>query len=402
MNVGLLIAAASAALLSLVGSSAAYENAPGVSSTEIKIGATFPFSGPGSALAAAGKGFIAYVNFLNDKGGIDGRKINLVALDDAYSPSRAVEQTRRLVESDEVAFIFGQQGTPTNSATAKYLNARKIPHLFIITGSSKFANFKEFPYTTTGIPNYESEGRIYAKYILETLPAARVAILYQNDDLGKDFLKAFRAEFRGDYAEKVVAESYEITEPTVDSHVVRLKSTGADVLFIGGTPKFAAQAIRKSHEIGWKALLIVNFAGSSIASSLKPAGLQASTGIISATTAKDPMDPKSDADPGVKWFRELLGKYAPGSDISDLGYITGVNEGMLLEQVLKQCGNDLSRENILKQARSIKDLALPMTLPGVLINTDDNNNQAFTQLQLQRFNGTGWESLGAVRSISGE
>jgi ABC-type branched-subunit amino acid transport system substrate-binding protein len=402
MKIGLLIAAASAAFLSSAVSSSAYENAPGVSATEIKIGTTFPFSGPGSALAAAGKGIIAYINFLNDKGGIDGRKINLIALDDAYSPPKAVDQTRRLVEGDEVAFIFGQQGTPTNSATAKYLNARKIPHLFIITGSSKFANFKEYPYTTTGIPNYESEGRVYAKYILETLPAAKVAILYQNDDLGKDFLNAFKFEFRDDFSKNVIAESYEVTEPTIDSHVVSLKSTGADVLFIGGTPKFAAQAIRKSHEIGWKALRIVNFAGSSIASSLKPAGLEASTGVISATTAKDPMDPKNSADPGVKWFRDLLGKYAPGSDASDLSYITGINEGMLLEQVLKQCGNDLSRENILKQARSIKDLALPMTLPGVLVNTNEKNNQAFTQLQLQRFNGIGWESFGVVRSITPE
>jgi branched-chain amino acid transport system substrate-binding protein len=401
MKIGLLIAAATAALFAPVVSSAA-ENAPGVSATEIKIGATFPFSGPGSALAAAGKGFIAYVNFLNDKGGIDGRKIDLIALDDAYSPPKAVEQTRRLVESDEVAFLFGQQGTPTNSATAKYLNAKKIPNLFIITGSSKFANVKEYPYTTTGVPNYESEGRIYAKYVSETLPTAKIAILYQNDDLGKDFLNAFKSEFKDDFGKKVTAESYEVTEPTIDSHVVSLKSTGADVLFIGGTPKFAAQAIRKSHEIGWKALLIVNSAGSSIASSLRPAGLEASTGVISGTIAKDPMDPKNSADPAVEWFRDLLGKYAPGSDASDLGYIIGINEGMLLEQVLKQCGSDLSRENILKQARSIRDLALPMLQPGILINTNERNNQAFTQLQLQRFNGTGWDPLGAVRSIAPE
>jgi branched-chain amino acid transport system substrate-binding protein len=402
MKIGILVAAASAALLTSVVSSVAAENAPGVSATEIKIGATFPFSGPGSALAAAGKGFIAYVNFLNDKGGIDGRKINLIALDDAYSPPKAVEQTRRLVESDEVAFLFGQQGTPTNSATAKYLNAKKIPNLFIITGSSKFANFKEYPYTTTGVPNYENEGRIYAKYVSETLPTAKIAILYQNDDLGKGFLNAFKSEFKDDFGKQVIAESYEVTEPTIDSHVVSLKSTGADVLFIGGTPKFAAQAIRKSHEIGWKALLIVNSAASSIASSLRPAGLEASTGVISGTIVKDPMDPKNSADPAVKWFRDLLGKYAPGSDASDLSYIIGINEGMLLEQVLKQCGNDLSRENILKQARSIKDLALPMIQPGILVNTNEKNNQAFTQLQLQRFNGTGWDPLGAVRSMAPE
>jgi branched-chain amino acid transport system substrate-binding protein len=401
MKIGLLIALATAALLAPVVSSAA-QNAPGVSATEIKVGATFPFSGPGSALAAAGKGFIAYVNFLNDKGGIDGRKINLIALDDAYSPPKAVEQTRRLVESDEVAFLFGQLGTPTNSATAKYLNAKKIPNLFIITGSSKFTNVKEYPYTTTGVPNYESEGRIYAKYVSETLPTAKIAILYQNDDLGKDFLNAFKAEFKDDFGKKAIAESYEVTEPTIDSQVVSLKSTGADVFFIGGTPKFAAQAIRKSHEIGWKALLIVNSAGSSIASSLRPAGLEASTGVISGTIAKDPMDPKNSADPAVEWFRDLLGKYAPGSDDSDLSYIIGINEGMLLEQVLKQCGNDLSRENILKQARSIKDLALPMAQPGILINTNEKSNQAFTQFQLQRFNGTGWDPLGAVRSIAPE
>jgi branched-chain amino acid transport system substrate-binding protein len=402
MKIGLLIAAASAALLASGLSSTASEDAPGVSATEIKIGATFPFSGPGSAFSAIGKGFIAYVNFLNDKGGIDGRKINLIALDDAYSPPKAVEQTRRLVEGDEVAFLFGQSGTPTNSATAKYLVAKKVPNLFIVTGASKFANFKEYPYTTTGVPNYESEGRVYAKYISETLPAAKIAILYQNDDLGKDFLNAFKSEFKDDFGKKVIAESYEVTEPTIDSHVVSLKSTGADVLFIGGTPKFAAQAIRKSHEIGWKALLVVNTAASSIGSSLRPAGLEASTGVISASFTKDPMDPRNKTDPGVEWFRDLLGKYAPGSDVSDLSYVIGINEGMLLEQVLKQCGNDLSRENILKQARSIKDLALPMAQPGILINTNEKSNQAFTQFQLQRFNGTGWDPLGAVRSIAPE
>jgi ABC-type branched-subunit amino acid transport system substrate-binding protein len=385
-----------AAMLPLV---ALAESAPGVTSAEIKIGATYPFSGPASAYATAGKGLIAYIDYLNDNGGVNRRKIKFIALDDAYSPPKAVEQTRRLVESDEVAFLFGSLGTQTNAATIKYLNAKRVPDLFIFAGGSRFTNFKEFPYTTTGIPSYETEGRIYAKYIAEKLPDAKIALLYQNDDLGRDFLNALKFRFKDAFANKVTAVSYEVTEPTIDSQVAALKSSGADVLLIGGTPKFAAQALRKAHELQWKPIRFLNVVSSSIASTLKPAGLDISAGVISASYLKDIADPKYADDPGTRWYRDLLAKYVPGADISDPNYIAGVSQGMILEQVLKQCGDDLSRENILRQSRDIKNLALPLMLPGVLVNTNERNSQAFTQLQLQRFNGSSWEQFGDVIGV---
>ncbi|MBN8963599.1 MAG: ABC transporter substrate-binding protein [Rhizobiales bacterium] len=401
MNRRILLAATiSLALLPI--SSAIAENAPGVTATEIKIGATYPFSGPASAYGVVGHGLMAYVKALNDKGGINGRQINFIALDDAYSPPKAVEQMRRLVENDEVAFVFAPLGTATNAATIKYLNRMKIPDLFIVSGGSKFTNFTEYPYTTTGVPSYETEGKIYAKYIAEKLPNAKVALLYQNDDLGKDFLNALKGEFKNRFADKVIALPYEFTDPTIDSQVVKLRNSGADIFLFGGTPKFAAQAIRKIHETGWKPLLIVNVVASAISSTLKPAGLDISTGVVSAAYLKDIADPKMKDDPGVKSYRELLGKYGSGADISDFNYIAGVVQGMLLEQVLKQCGDDLSRDNILKQSRSIKNLALPMVLPGILINTNGKNSQAFTQLKLQRFNGTGWEVFGEAIGAGAE
>ncbi|MEY9148891.1 ABC transporter substrate-binding protein [Bradyrhizobium elkanii] len=375
------------------------ENTPGVTKTEIKIGATYPFSGPASAYAATGRGVIAYIDYLNDKGGINGRKINFIALDDAYSPPKAVEQVRRLVENEEVAFIFGLLGTPSNAATIKYLNSKKIPDLFIFSGGSKFTHFKEYPYTTTGIPSYMIEGRIYAKYIAEKMPNAKIALLYQNDDLGKDFLNALKAHFKDNFDKKVTAVSYEVTEPTIDSQVVNLKNSGADVFIIATTPKFAAQALRKANEIDWKPVRLLNAVSSSIAMTLKPVGLDMSTGVITAAFIKDALDPKNADDPALKWYREMLTKYGPGVDVSDLNFITGVNEGMILEQVLKQCGDDVSRENVLKQSRNIKDLQLPLTLPGILVNTNENNSQAFTQLQLQRFNGASWERFGDVVGV---
>lgn len=396
------ILGATIAAVMLSGSAGAAENAPGVTATEIKIGATYPFSGPASAYATTGKGLIAYIDALNDKGGVNGRKINFIALDDAYSPPKAVEQTRRLVESDEVAFMFGPLGTATNAATIKYLNAKKIPDLFIISGGSKFTNFREFPYTTTGILSYETEGRILAKFIAEKAPNAKIALLYQNDDLGKDFLNALKFQFKDDFAKNVATLSYEVSDPTIDSQIIRLKSSGAEVFLFGGTPKFAAQAIRKSHEIGWKPLIVINAVSASIASTLRPAGLDISTGVVSATYFKDVTDPKNGDDPNVKWYREILGKFAPGADNTDLNYVTGINLGVVLEQVLKQCGNDLSRENILKQSRNIKDLKLPLTLPGIVVNTNEKNSQAFTQVQLQRFNGSSWELFGNVMGVTSE
>src|SRR4051795_199877 len=369
---------------------------PGISETEIKVGATFPFSGPASPLSNTGKGLIAYVQLINERGGINGRKINLVTYDDGYSPPKTVEQTRKLIESDEVAFLFGPLGTPGISATIKYVNAKKVPHLFVVSGVTKFTNFAEFPMTTTGLPSYDTEGRIYAKYVTQTRPDAKIAILYQNDDLGKDFVNAFKGYLKDDFDKKVVVSSYEVTEPTIDSHVVSLKSSGAEAFLVAGTPKFAAQAIKKVDEIGWKPLFLINFVSSSVSSTIVPAGPEKAVGIIAATITKDPNDKKWADDPGIKWYREHFAKYLPGGDIGDANYVFGTQQGQILEQLLKQCGNDLSRENIVKQSRSIRGLSLPTVIPGITINTGPENSMAYTQLQLQRWSGSSWEQFGDV------
>jgi branched-chain amino acid transport system substrate-binding protein len=378
---------AAALLASTLGAAAA--EMPGVTETEIKIGATFPFSGPASPLSNTGKGLIAYVNSINDKGGINGRKINLITYDDAYSPAKTIE-------SDEVAFLFSPLGTPGISATIKYVNAKKVPQLFVVSGAIKFTNFVEFPMTTTGLPSYSTEGKIYAKYITRTLPDAKIAILYQNDDLGKDFVAAFREYLKGDFANKVVLSSYEVSEPTIDSHVVALKASGAEAFFVAGTPKFTAQAIKKADEIGWKPLFLVNFVSSSVSATIMPAGADKAAGIVAATAAKDPNDKKWADDPGIKWYRAYFEKYLPGADIGDNNYLFGTQQGQILEQVLKQCGGDFSRENIVRQARNLHDLILPTIVPGVVINTGPDNSMAYTQLQLQRWNGTSWEQFGDV------
>jgi branched-chain amino acid transport system substrate-binding protein len=371
-------------------------DAPGVTPTEIKIGGVFPFSGPASSIGLVGRGTLAYVQSINDNGGILGRKINYIVLDDAYSPPKAVEHVRRLVESDQVAFMFGQLGTPGNSAVAKYLAVKNVPTLAIVTGSSKFTNVKDYPLTTTGLVSYDTEGKIYAKYLSQKLPAAKYAILFQNDDLGKDYVNAFRTFLGADFDKRVVTAAYDINEPTVDSQIVSLKSSGAEALFIAGTPKFAAQAIRKAAEIGWKPTIFIGFPSSSVAGTLKPAGLENSIGVIVGTTNKDPNDPKWQDDPGIRAYRAFFEKYLAGADITNNSYLTGYQQGMLLEQILKQCGNDLSRANILKQAKSLKDLVLPTTLPGIKINTSPANNQVWTQMQLQRWNGASWDQFGDV------
>src|SRR5277367_3422994 len=331
-------------------------DASGVTPTEIKIGGVFPFSGPASSIGLVGRGTLAYVQSINDAGGIQGRKINYIALDDAYSPPKSVEHVRRLVESDEVAFMFGQLGTPGNSAVAKYLAVKNVPTLAIVTGSSKFTNAKDYPLTTTGLVSYDTEGKIYAKYLMRALPSAKYAILYQNDDLGRDYVNAFKAILGADFDKRVVTASYEVTEPTVDSQVVGLKSSGAQALFIAGTPKFAAQAIRRAAETGWKATIIINFPSSSVAGTLRPAGLDNSVGVIVGTPNKDPEDQNWKDDEGVKAYRAFFDKYLAGSDITNTSYLTGYQQGMVLEQILKLCGDDLSRDNIIKQAKSLKDL----------------------------------------------
>lgn len=392
--------AAAFAAATLVAQTAFAQQTPGVTPTEIKVGATFPFSGAASGWGSAGKGITHYVNYINDRGGINGRKISYIALDDGYSPPKTIEQTRRLVESDGVAFIFGTLGTPTNSATVKYLNSNKVPQVFILTGASKFTNFQEYPYTTTGAPSYETEGLVFARYIAENMANARIALLYQNDDLGKDYLNAFKMQFGDDFAKRVSAASYEVSDPTVDSQIVNFKNSGAEVLFLASGSKFAAQAIRKSNDIGWKPTILLAQVAASIGATLQPAGLDISKGVISAARVKDVTDPKYQNDPAIKWYRDFLAKYGAGTDIADYDYENGVNHGMLLEVLLRQCGNDLSRENILKQSRNLKNVSLPLLAPGITLNTSDSNSQAFTQLQMQRFNGTTWETFGTPVSVS--
>jgi branched-chain amino acid transport system substrate-binding protein len=374
----------------------------GVTQTSVKIGGTFPFSGPASSLGNTGKSLIAYVNMLNDRGGVNGRKVEYIALDDGYSPPKAVEQGRKLVEQDEVAFMFSPLGTASNSATIKYYNSKKIPDAFIVSGAARFAVAADYPYTTTALPSYSTEAQIYAKYIRSTKPDAKVGILYQNDDLGKDFVTGFKAVFGDDYARRVTAVSYEVADPTVESQILNLKSAGVEVLMIGATPKFAAQAIRRTAEIGWKPLQIINLVSSSISATLKPAGLENAVGVITSAFYRDVSDTRWSSDEGVKNYRAFAEKYLPGADLNDINYITGYNQGGILEQLLKQCGDDLSRENVVKEMHSFKDVSLPMILPGIKINTSPTRNAAFTQLQLQRWRGEKWELFGNVLGVDGE
>ena len=298
--------------------------------------------------------------------------------------------------------MFSQLGTPGNTATAKYLKSRGVPTIAIVSGSSKFTDVANFPLTTTSLVSFDTEGRIYAKYLTRTLPDAKYAILYQNDDLGKDYVNAFKEVLKGDFDKKVVAVSYELSDPTIESQVVSLKNSGAAALLVAGTPKFAAQAIRKAHELDWKPLIVLNYPSSSVGATLKPAGLDVSTGVVVGTITKDATDSIWDQDEGMKNFRALVDKYMPGIDIADNNYLFGYTQGMLLEQLLKQCGDDLSRENIIKQARGFHDVALPTVQPGIKVNTSDKINTNYTQMRLQRWTGTHWDLFGEVLDAASE
>jgi len=390
------------ALALTLGSPAFAADNPGVTATEVKVGGIFPFSGPASSIGLVGRGILAYVQSINDRGGINGRKINYIAYDDAYSPPKAVEHARKLVESDEVAFMFSQLGTPGNTATSKYLTSKGVPAIAIVSGSNKFTNVADYPLTTTSLVSFDTEGKIYAKFLTRTLPNAKYAILYQNDDLGKDYVNAFKTLLKGEFDKKVVAAAYEINDPTVDSQVVNLKSSGAEALLVAGTPKFAAQAIRKAFEIGWKPTILLNYPSSSVGATLKPAGLDKSTGVIVGTITMDPTDQQWDNNEGMKNFRSFVDKYMPGIDIADTNYLFGYTQGMLLEHLIRQCGNDLSRENVIKQAKSLKDVVLPTVLPGIKINTSDKINMDFTQMRLQRWTGTRWDQFSDVLDARSE
>ncbi|MDU0958205.1 MAG: ABC transporter substrate-binding protein [Bradyrhizobium sp.] len=388
-----------AAALSLVaGQVAVAADTPGVTATEIKIGGVFPFSGPASSLGLVGRGLIAYIQSLNDRGGINGRKINYITYDDGYSPPKTVEHVRKLVESDEVAFMYGQLGTAGISATAKYLRTKGVPSVAIISGSAKFTNVSDYPLITTGLVSYDTEGKIYAKYLTKALPNAKYAILYQNDDLGKDYVNAFKSYLGKNFDSKVVSASYEVSEPTIDSQVTNLKSSGAEALVIAGTPKFAAQAIKKVKEIDWKALHLLNNVSASVGSVLKPAGFENSQEIISAAYLKDVSDPQWKDDPGMKQFLDFMAKEFPEGDKLDGGTVVGYAVAQTLVQVLKQCGDDLTRENVMKQAASLRNFRTEMLLPGITINTSATDFAPVSQLQLMRFKGEKWELFGDVIS----
>ena len=369
---------------------------PGASDTQIKLGQTMPYSGPVSAYGAIGKAELAYFQMINDQGGINGRKVNLISLDDAYSPPRTVEQVRKLVEEDLVLALFQTAGTPSNSAIHKYVNAKKVPHLFLATGATKWGDPANFPWTIGFQPSYQIEAHIYAKYILKNKPDAKIAVLYQNDDYGKDYLKGLK-DGLGDKVGMIVAEaSYEVSDPTVDSQIVTLKSSGADVLFTIALSKFASQTIRKAHDIGWKPLHFINNVATSVGTVLSPAGLDKSVGLITAGYLKDPTDPQWGKDEGMQRWRKFMNQYMPEASQTDYNYVYGYGAAQLMAMVLKACGDDLTRENLMKQAANVKDVMLDVTLPGIKLNTGPTDYYLVKQLQLERFDGKRWLLFGEV------
>lgn len=370
----------------------------GATDTEIKIGNIMPYSGPASAYSVIGKTEQAYFNKINAEGGINGRKINFITYDDSYSPSKAVEQARKLVESDEVLLIFNPLGTPSNSAIQKYMNSKKVPQLFVATGATKWNDPKNFPWTMGWQPSYQSEARIYAKFLMKEKPNAKIAILYQNDDFGKDYLKGLK-DGLGTKASMIVAEeSYETTEPAIDNHIVKLKSTGADTLISITTPKFAAQAIKKLAEIEWKPMHIVSNVSASVGSVMQPAGFENAQGILSAAYAKDGADPQWDNDPGMKKFYTFLKKYYPDANKLDLSVAYGYGAAQVMVKVIEMCGDNLTRENVMNQAASLKDFTYDLLLPGIKINTSATDYSPIKQLQMMRFKGEKWELFGDIIS----
>ena len=369
-------------------------NAPGVTDSEIKIGQTMPYSGPASAYGVNGRTHLAYFKRINELGGVNGRKINLISLDDGLQPAKTLEQTRRLIEQEQVAFIFGSLGTISNAAIRPYLNDNKVPQLLITTGSPMFGDPQHYPWTIACLPNFQTESHIYAKQILRTKPDAKIGLLYQNDGYGKDYQIGIRGGL-GDHAAMIVKEvSYEASEPTVESQIVQLQGSGADTLLIAATSKFAAQAIRKAYEIGWMPERYMTYTASSITATLRPAGLEKCKGLITAAYSKDPTYPRWADDAGYKEWAAFAAKYMTAPDLIDYNATVAFSVAAMLVQVLKQCGDDLSRENIMRQGTNIKDLELPMLLPGIRVNTSPDNFYPIRQMQLSRFNGESWELFG--------
>jgi branched-chain amino acid transport system substrate-binding protein len=390
------------AIFGMIGSAlAAGQYDPGASDSAIKIGHTNPYSGPASAYGAMGRAIGAYFDKINDEGGINGRKIEFITLDDGYSPPRTVEQVRKLVEQEQVLLVFQPLGTPTNTAIHQYMNAKKVPQLFVATGATKWGQPDKFPWTMGWQPNYQSEARVYARYILDNRPDAKIAVLYQNDDYGKDYLGGFKAGL-GDKADRMIVEelSYEVTDPTVDSQIISLKNSGADVFFNITTPKFAAQAIRKAADIGWQPLHLLNNVSNSVGSVLTPAGLDKSTGLITSLYQKDPTDPQWQDTQDYRDWSAWIDKYNPEADKSDQFNVYGYNAAMTLVHVLEQCGDNLTRENVMAQAANIQNLELPMLLPGVVIDTSADDFFPIQSMMLAKFDGEKWVLFGDVIDAS--
>ena len=388
---------AAAVGLPTVGFRALAAETPGVSATEIQIGNTVPYSGPASAYSSVGKADAAFFQWLNDQGGIAGRKINFISLDDAYTPPRTVEQTRRLVEDDQVAFVFNALGTPTNSAVHRYLNQKKVPQLFVSTGADKWADPQHFPWTIGYLPSYRIEAQIYLKYMLKENPNTKLAVLYQNDDFGKDYLSGLRDALGTKWDKYVVKiASYEVTDPTVNSPLTELRASGADTLLVAAVPKFAAQAIRKVSDMAWKPTFFMTNVSISVGSVLQPAGPEKAIGMISGLFCKDAIDPAWDSDAGMQQYRAFMAKYLPSADISDGFYVWGYGASYLLWKVLEQCDGDFSRENVMKQATNVKNLEVPVLLPGIRVNTSPTDYHTVRALQLARWNGTSWMRFGEV------
>jgi branched-chain amino acid transport system substrate-binding protein len=382
--------------LVLLGAPAGAET-PGVTATEIKVGNIAPYSGPASAYGTIGKVIGAWFKKINDEGGINGRKITYVSVDDGYSPPKAVEMARRLVEQDQVLFIVNPLGTPSNTAIQKYMNQKKVPQLFLATGATKFGDPTNFPWTMGWNVSYQAEARIYGAYILKNIPDAKVGVLYQNDDFGKDFLKGLADAFGANTPKLIVSQqSYEVTDPLVDSQIVNLKNSGANVFVNITTPKAAVQAIRKAYEIGWKPVHLVNVNSASVGSVLKVAGLEASKGLLTASPYKDPTDPQWKNDAGMKEYLDFMKKYYPEADTGDGNNYYGMMVAQTAVQVLKQCGNDLSRDNVMRQAANLKNLALGMLQPGITINTSPTDFFPLEQMMMAKFDGERWIPFGEV------
>jgi branched-chain amino acid transport system substrate-binding protein len=375
---------------------AAKEYGPGVTDTEIKIGNTGPYSGPASSYSTIPKSMAAYYRMVNDLGGVNGRKIDFISYDDGYTPPKTVEMTRKLVEEDHVFLIAGALGTPTNSAVWHYMNQRHVPQLFVSTGATKWDDPKGHPWTIGWQPNYQSEGRIYAAYILKEKPDAKIGVLYQDDDFGKDYLKGVTDGLGAKASMIKVKASYETTDPTVDSQVIAMKAGGCDAFVNTAIPKFAAQAIKKAAEIEWKPLHVLSSVGNSVAVTLKPAGLENAKGLVSDFYLKDPTDPEWQNDAGYKWWVGFMDKYYPTGDKTDSGNVYGPSLAATVVQVLKQCGDELTRENVMKQAANLHDFPVPMLLPGISVNTSPTDFAPIKQVRMGRFDGARWQPFGPV------